>query len=32
MIHLGVSVIPKSNNLEQISENFDCLFEMHEDA
>lgn len=28
MINLGVSVIPKSNSLTRITENFDCLFEM----
>jgi diketogulonate reductase-like aldo/keto reductase len=28
MIHLGVSVIPKSNSQKRISENFDCLFEL----
>lgn len=30
MIHLGVSVIPKSNSLQRISENFDCLFELEQ--
>ena len=29
MISRGVSVIPKSNNLSRISENFDCLFDLH---
>ncbi|EER28504.1 alcohol dehydrogenase, putative [Coccidioides posadasii C735 delta SOWgp] len=28
LIMLGVSVIPKSNNLSRISENFDCLVEL----
>jgi diketogulonate reductase-like aldo/keto reductase len=28
MIHLGVSVIPKSNSQKRISENFDSLFEL----
>ncbi|KAF2643083.1 Aldo/keto reductase [Massarina eburnea CBS 473.64] len=28
MIFLGISVIPKSNNLDRISENFDCLLEL----
>jgi diketogulonate reductase-like aldo/keto reductase len=30
MIRLGVSVIPKSNSLPRISENFDCLFELED--
>lgn len=28
IINLGVSVIPKSNNLKRIEENFDCLFDI----
>lgn len=28
MINRGVSVIPKSNNVQRISENFDCLFDL----
>ena len=28
MINRGVSVIPKSNNLKRIGENFDCLFDL----
>ncbi|KAL8881150.1 MAG: hypothetical protein Q9198_001585, partial [Flavoplaca austrocitrina] len=28
MISRGVSVIPKSNNLQRIAENYDCLFEL----
>ncbi|KAG7004341.1 hypothetical protein G7Y79_00026g059250 [Physcia stellaris] len=28
LINRGVSVIPKSNNLQRIEENYDCLFDM----
>jgi len=32
LLHRGISVIPKSNNLDRIVENFDCLFDLaHED-
>jgi len=28
LLHRGISVIPKSNNLDRIVENFDCLFDL----
>ena len=31
MLNRGVSVIPKSNNLQRIEQNYDCIFDLDHD-